>query len=353
MDLDLIAREFPLETVYLNTASQGVLPHRTRAALHDAVEDFGTGRATFAPYEELAARARAAYGRIAGARADRVALGTSVTVHVGMIATALPPGAEVLCAEQEFSAVVAPFAARPDLRVRIVPLEELAAEVRPSTALVAVALVQSVDGRIADLPALRAATRAHGARLLIDTSQAAGWLPLDADDADYVVCGAFKWLAAPRGVSFLTVREGAEDGVSPCFVGWFAAEDPATATYGPVTEVAKSARRFDVLPPFLPYAGAAHSLELLASLDLAEIHAHDLGLAARFRAGLERVGIAPLPDTSAGRSAIVALPGLGHAAGRVAEAGIQGAERGGNLRFSFHLYNTGAEVDRLLDALAG
>lgn len=47
------------------------------------------------------------------------------------------------------------------------------------------------------------------------------------------------------------------------------------------------------------------------------------------------------------------MPGLGHAAEGLAEAGIHVSARAGNLRAAFHLYNTAADVDRLLDVLSG
>lgn len=116
---------------------------------------------------------------------------------MGLVAASLEPGAEVLAPEGEFSSVVSPFAVRGDLKTRYVPLEELAASVRPETALVAFSAVQSADGRIADLDAIRAAAGAHGARTLLDASQSAGWLPLDAGAYDYTVTGGFKFLLCP------------------------------------------------------------------------------------------------------------------------------------------------------------
>jgi selenocysteine lyase/cysteine desulfurase len=52
-------------------------------------------------------------------------------------------------------------------------------------------------------------------------------------------------------------------------------------------------------------------------------------------------------------SAIVSVPGLGHRQPELGRAGIQVSDRAGNLRAAFHLYNTAAEVDRLLDVLSG
>ncbi len=80
------------------------------------------------------------------------------------------------------------------------------------------------------------------------------------------------------------------------------------------------------------------------------VRAHDLSLADRFRAGLATLGHEPLPAPG---SPIVSVPGLGRMQPELSAAGIQVSNRAGNLRASFHLYNTAADVDRLLDALSG
>ncbi|MEE1930592.1 aminotransferase class V-fold PLP-dependent enzyme [Streptomyces sp. TRM 70351] len=339
--------EFTPRTTYLNTASHGLLPARTTAALAAAVAEMAEGRADLAVYGERAGEARAAYAGVVGIPAERVALGSSVAVHVALVAHALPSGAEVLAVDGDFASLVTPFAVRRDLKLRSVPLEELAGAVRPGTALVAVSAAQSADGRVADLAAVGAAARAHGARLLVDTTQSTGWLPLEPDVADYTVCGAYKWLLCPRGVSFLTVP-GDGGGLEPLHAGWVAGEDLWNSTYGPVTELARSARRFDESPPHLPYLGAAASLGLVAGLGVEAIGRHNRALAARFRAGVAGLGRPAVPADSP----IVAVPGLGAATGALAREGIRVADRAGHLRAAFHLYNTDADVDRLLEALA-
>ncbi len=52
-------------------------------------------------------------------------------------------------------------------------------------------------------------------------------------------------------------------------------------------------------------------------------------------------------------SPIVAVPGLGHRQDQLSRAGIRVSDRAGNLRAAFHLYNSTADVDHLLNALAG
>lgn len=352
LDADLVRAQYTPATTYLNTASSGLLPARAADAMRSAIVDMAEGRSPdslFADVEE----ARAAFARIAGVPVSRVATGGSVAVYSGLIAASLPAGAEVLTAEGDFSSTVNPFHVRGDLKVRAVPLDALPDAVRPGTALVAVSAAQSADGRIADVPALRAATRAHSARLYVDVSQASGWYPVAAHaaDADYLASVAFKWLTCPRGAVFFVGPADAEgfDALAPVFGGWVSGENPWDSCYGPVTEPARSARRFDESQSLVAYTGARQSLALIEELGPEAIHAHDLALADRFRAGLARIGHEPVPSPG---SPIVSVPELGVRQDELRRAGIEVSNRAGNLRASFHLYNTPADVDRLLDALS-
>ncbi|MEV8228154.1 aminotransferase class V-fold PLP-dependent enzyme [Streptomyces sp. NPDC079167] len=343
------ATEFASETTYLNTSSCGLLPRRAVEAVKALASDSAVGvRGGVGSFESVDAT-RAGFARIAGVAPARVAVGGSVATHVGLVAASLPAGAEVLAPTGEFSSVVSPFAVRGDLKMRYVPLIELADAVRPGTAIVAFSAVQSSDGRVADLDAVRAAAAAHGARTMLDASQSAGWLPLDAGAYDYTVTGGYKFLMGPRGTSFLTVTEEAQPTLPALYAGWVAAEDRWNSTYGPVEKLAADARRFDEPVAFLAYHGAERSLDLLAEVGVDSVYAHATGLAARFREGLASIGHEAVPGTSA----IVAVPGLGAREPDLAAAGVMVSARAGNLRAAFHLYNTEADVDHALDVLSG
>ncbi|WP_411106171.1 aminotransferase class V-fold PLP-dependent enzyme [Streptomyces sp. cmx-4-9] len=347
--IDAVRAEFTHATTYLNTATAGLLPRSAVAAVRELAEAAGAGVPAGHGDFDRVDRVRAAYARLVGVDVQRVALGSAVATHVGLVAAALPPGAEVLCPEGDFASVINPFVVRGDLKVRFVPLEAVAEGVGPGTALVALSAVQSADGRLADLAAVRAATLRYGARMLVDVTQAAGWLPFDASPYDYTVAAGYKWLLGSRGASYLTVSEEAQEGLTPLHAGWVAAEVPHEATYGPMVQLARGARRFDESPAFLPYYAAEASLALLERIGIGAVHAHGTALAARYRAGLARLGHEPVP----GGSPIVAVPGLAGRQPALLEAGIATAARAGALRASFHLYTTEADVDRLLDALAG
>ncbi|MGW1493384.1 aminotransferase class V-fold PLP-dependent enzyme [Streptomyces sp. NPDC002402] len=341
--------EFAPQMTYLNTSTCGMLPRRAVEAVKLLADELAAGRPGGAGEWSAVTDVRQSFARLSGVDEGRVAVGGSVSVHVGLIASSLHPGAEVLFPEGEYASVITPFTVRGDLKVRYAPLEQLADAVGPGTSMVAFSSVQSSDGRIADMPAIRAAAAAHGARTLVDASQSAGWLPLDAAAWDFTVTGAFKFLLCPRGVSFLTVTEEAQETLVPIHAGTFAAEDLWATTYGRIEELARSARRFDEPPAFLSYHGAKESLALLEETGIDAVHAHDTVLARRFRDGLTELGHRPVP----GDSAIVAVPGLGDRVPGLAAAGVIVSERAGNLRAAFHLYNTAADVDWALDVLSG
>lgn len=338
--------EFALTSTYLNTASCGVLPRRAVVAITSLVDELAAGRPGGAGDYAALGAARASFARLCGVGEDRVAAGSSLAGQVALVAAALPPGAEVLFPEGDFTSLITPFAIRGDLVLRYAPLKALADSVRPGTALVAFSAVQSVDGRIADFAAVREAAAVHGARTLVDTSQSAGWLPLDAGTFDATVTCGYKFLMGLRGVCFLTVTEDAQRTLRPLNAGNFASVD--WPMYGPVEHLAPDARRFDESPAYAAYHGAVASLALLEEVGVAAVHRHVTGLAGRFTAGLDALGLSAVATDSA----IVAVPGAGDRVERLARAGVVASARAGNLRFSFHLYNTPEHVDRALDALA-
>ena len=191
--------------------------------------------------------------------------------------------------------------------------------------------VQSSDGVLADLDSIRAATNRHDAQMLVDITQAAGWLPVDAGRFEVTVCGGYKWLLAPRGTAFMTVTDEAASRLVPHAAGWYAGADRWDSIYGAPLRLADDARRFDISPAWHSWVGQAESLDLLTSIDPMALHAHCVGLANRLRAGIG------LPE---GDSAIVSLRVAAGAAERLAAANVVASMRAGRLRLSFHLANS-------------
>lgn len=304
-----------------------------------------SGAASPAYYDGSVVRARNAFARIAGVDVDRVSIGSQSSVFAGMIAASVPDGAEVLCVDGDFSSVVFPFLQhdRRGVRVRHVPLAALADSIGDDTWLVVYSLVQSATGERADARAIRSAASRVGARILCDTTQAAGWVPLEPDTADATICHAYKWLCSPRGVCFFTVAPAFAAELLPINAGWYAGEDPWVSCYGPSAPLAASARRFDVSPAWQAMAAAAPALELFAEADIRAVHDHDVALADALA---ERLS---LPSQG---GAILTWPDAdGHDLRALTDAGIVASGRAGRARVAFHVWNDGDDVERAATAL--
>lgn len=338
--------EFDPDVVYLNTATLGLPPRRSLDALQDAVAQWRAGRAHAPDYDAPLTAARSSYAAMVGVAASEVAVGSQVSVFAGLVAAALPGGSEVLTVSGEFTSIVFPFLAQAGrgVRVREVPLEHLADAVGADTSLVAVSAVQSADGRLADLEALAAASDATGTRVLLDTTQAVGWLPVAAGRFAYTVGAGYKWLLAPRGTCFFTVGPELAAELVPHTAGWYAGAQPWASIYGGPLRLAEDARRFDLSPAWHSWIAQAPALDLLAEVGPVALHAHALGLANRLRAAL---------DLPAGDSAIVSLVADPDVGSRLTAADIVGSFRAGRLRLSFHVNNSEGDADRVAEVLTG
>ena len=337
-----IAELFSPETAYLNTAGYGLPPRPAVEALERVVDQWRHGRTPWTEWQESVDVARGLFASLVGVLPDDVAVGTQVSTFVGLVALSLPAGARVVAPEEEFTSVLFPLLARDDLRVELVPLDELVNAITEGVDLVAVSAVQSADGRLADLDAIARAAGAAGALTLVDSTQACGWLPFDAARFDYTVCATYKWLLAPRGCAFMTARPEAAGRLTPHLAGWFNADPPA-ASYGGPLRIASTARRFDLSPAWFSWVAQAPALKVLLDVGIDVVRDHDVAMANRFRAGLG------LPESD---SAIVSVAPPNGARGELDAAGVMYADHGELLRFSFHLYTTEEHVDRAISSFS-
>ncbi len=330
---------------YLAACTLGLPSRDTVDALAADAAAWADARVSAAGYGDLVEDVRTSFAELVGVDHSRVAIGSQVSVMAGMVAASVPDGAEVLCVDGDFSSMVFPFLAQAHrgVTVRHAPLADLAEYIGPATWLVAFSLVQSATGAIADADAIVSAARAHGARTFCDTTQATGWLPVDATQFDATTCHAYKWLCSPRGVAFLTVSPEFQAQLRPTQVGWYAGADPWASCYGPGMNLAADARQFDVSPAWQAWVGARPAIDLFRRLDIAEVHDHAVALGDALCDGL---------DIARQGQAIVTWPDAGGSdVARLAAAGITASARAGRARVAFHLWNSADDVADVLTAL--
>ncbi len=333
------------EPGYFNTASYGLPPRPATEAVNSVLADWRAGRTSWEPWDAYVGGARESFARLVGVPVADVAIGSTVSERLGLVATALPDGARVLVPDGEYTSNLFPWLVHGDRGVEVVtaPLSDLPERIDARTTMVAFSLVQSASGAVAPFEKIVAAARHHGALVIVDATQACGWLPVDASEVDALAVHAYKWLMSPRGSAFVALSPRLRERMRPISAGWYAGDDPHTSYYGLPLRLAADARRFDTSPAWFSWVGTRPALEVVERIGVAAIHAHDVGLANRLRSGL---GLEP------GDSAIVSAD-VPDAEAKLARAGIRASVRAGRLRLACHIYTTDADVDRALEILTG
>jgi selenocysteine lyase/cysteine desulfurase len=340
MTLDTIVRSFSGGSKYLNTTHYGLWPIAAVEDMRRAASDFGNGSFDTAARDASLESSRQCFAQLVGVAGSGVAVGHSVSPFVGLVASSIPEGSKVLVVEDDFTSLTMPFVVHSDrLKLVRVSVEEFVDAVDESIDVAVVSAVQSANGTVIDLDALAAKRQELDVRIILDVTQAAGWLPINAGRFDVVVAAAYKWLLCPRGVAFSYFSEEMIEAVRPIYAGWYSAKDIHTGYYGTDVELASSARKFDISPSGINWIGAAPALSLLAECGVENINIHNTSLANQFRRELH------MPVSN---SAIVTLPISPDAIARLNARGIRfgvlEGKRAGYARFAFHLYNTAEDA---------
>jgi selenocysteine lyase/cysteine desulfurase len=371
---------------HLNNAGAALVPAQVRQAIdaHLDLEDELGG------YEAREARAEAIaavgddLGRLLGARGRNIALTqNSTTAFAGALsAFDFRPGDRILTSRADYASnqiMYLSLARRLGVDIVRVPdlaeggidpdaVRELIRRRRPT--LVALTWVPTNSGLVQAVGPVGGVCREAGVPYLVDACQAVGQMPVDATalGCDYLAGTARKFLRGPRGIGFLYVSDAAlAAGAHPLLVDMHG----ATWTDPDRFELAPDARRFEsweIAQALVLGLGAAIRYALDVGLDTARDRSHSLAAYARARLG-ELPAVRVL-DRGADLGAIVTVEPGGRPA---AEIKLALRARGINtssperedavidmdekmtasaIRISPHYYNTAAEVDRAVEALA-
>lgn len=374
-DVDQLRRtEFPWteQTVYLNNASVGPLPERTRRVL----EEFNQKRA--APFQlpdreliSIMAESRRLAAELVGAVPEEIALTINTGFGLSLAARALPLGAGdiVLASDREFPANVYPWMLLKDIGVTLElapttpqgwPDEEylLNRLQDPRVRVLAVSLVQFSNGYTVDLARLSTATRAAGAYLVVDAIQGLGQIPIDVQTTpvDILACGAQKWLLSPWGSGFVYVRRELITTLRPAITGWMAFE--GTDDFSRLTQyndtLRGDARRFELITlPYQDFAGMNASLKLLLELGIPAIARHLEKLHQPLIAWAAESGASIVSPLDRSRSGILCLAprDVGASFRALKAARVVCSLREGAIRLSPHAYNTIEEMEQVAEIL--
>ena len=327
--------------------------------------------------------ARARVQRFVNARsAGEIVFTKGATEAINLVATSwggtfLGEGDEVVLSVLEHHANIVPWQLlreRVGIVLKVVPTDEQGAFpldayealVGPRTKLVALTHVSNALGTVVPVAEVVRIAHASGAKVLIDGAQGIVHQPVDVQalDVDFYCFSGHK-LYGPSGIGVLYGKEALLAAMPPYQGGGDMIE---RVTFERTTFAPPPARFEAGTPPIAAATGLHAAIDYVASFDQAAVSAHEHDLLAYAIERLGALNSIRLYGTAPGKAAIISftiddvhphdIGTILDQAGVAVRVGHHCAQPlmdhfgiAGTVRASFGLYNTRADVDRLIDGL--
>lgn len=280
----------------------------------------------------------------------------------------LAPGDEILLLENEYPSNVYPWEHWREKGVVLKTaacgaspgqfLENFVTAITSRTRVAALSAVHWCTGMPLPLEEIGRVCAERNVELIVDGSQGVGLRLIDprACGIGCMAFSAWKWLLGPLGLGAMYIARDRLDKVKTIFKGTESVVDDTR--YLPYkTELKPSADRFVYSTGnFGDWIYFEASLEWLAALGFAAVRERIAFLARHLEGRLREAGFTPASEGFGWESGIVAVakPGVdsGAAVRALKAKGIIAAERLGRIRFSPHVLNSVAQLDRAAAALA-
>ncbi|MFJ8141147.1 aminotransferase class V-fold PLP-dependent enzyme [Streptomyces sp. NPDC096013] len=386
MDIDALRQDTPgtMNRVHLNNAGAGLLSRRTLKAMTSHLElEAAIGGYEAADQERDRIDATHAHiARLVGGQAEEIALFDNSTHawNAAFYSLTFKPGDRILTGRDEYGSSVLAYlqtARRHGAEIVVVPDDEdgqldtaaLADLIDERTKLVGVTHIPTSGGLVNPAAEIGRITRAAGVPFLLDATQSVGQFPVDVAEigCDMLTATGRKFLRGPRGTGFLWVRPEALEYLDPHVTEIEAATWDGERGF----RWHDGARRFETWEvSYSNVLGLSEAVQQALELGMDEIGRRTVALGADLRDRLDALPGVTTYDLGRDRCAIVtakvdAVP-TADVAAALAKQGISVSttvpehsqldteNRGVHplVRLSPHYYNTEAELDQAVDAIA-
>ncbi|MEM9761835.1 MAG: cysteine desulfurase [Pseudomonadota bacterium] len=394
-DVDRIRQDFPIlerevngvPLVYLDSASSAQKPkavlERVQAAYGEEYANVHRGLHTLSNLStENYEAVRGILARFLGAGEDEIIFTRGSTEALNLVAYGwgrhLKEGDEIVLSVMEHHANIVPWhflRERHGIKLVWVPVDDQGAldaqavidAMGPRTRMVAVTHMSNVLGTVVDVKTIAAAARERGIVTVIDGSQAVVHMPVDVTDlgVDFYAITGHK-LYGPNASGALFARRERQAEMRPFMGGG----DMIREVHEDRVEYQDGPMKFEAgTPAIVPIIGLGAAIEYLESIGMENIAAHEAELRDYAKAKLDGINWLTTYGDAPGKGAIFsfALQGGAHPhdistvvdkKGVAVRAGHHCAQPlmdhlgvNATCRASFGMYNTKAEVDRLVESL--
>jgi len=243
--------EFPIleNTVYMISNSLGAMPK----AVYDKLREYGDIWVTrgVRAWEEAWWKAPLEVGnlvgKIIGADPDEVTIQTNITMCESTIISCFDFSGKrnkIVFTDMNFPSIIYLYQQQTKIGAKLeivktedgvtVPTEKILDAIDEETLLVPISHVLFRSSYIQDAKAIIEKAHSVGAKVILDTYQSAGTVPIDVKEleVDFLVGGTLKWLCGGPGLAFMYVRPDLARELKPKLTGWMAHENPFSFDVG-------------------------------------------------------------------------------------------------------------------------
>ncbi len=370
---DLRTNEFPITATktFLAHAAMSPFPRSTTAAINEYVTRVSNEGQWEYLYADAETEARQFAAVLLGAEPEEIALVSSTSMGLSMIAAGIKweAGDNVIIADGDFPSNIYPWLnlQRQGVQVKFIPrnnegivtLKDIAALVDKNTRLVSLSTVNYVTGYRINVSAIGEYLHRRNILFCLDAIQSLGVFPIDTKNVDFLAAGANKWLMGPVGIGILYVKKKHINKLNPILAGWKCVQDNHNYVCYNLNFV-ESAKRFEPgCVSLTGIIGLHAALKLLLDINIDNIaerlkYFRKMLLPALREKGYEVFGD-DNPETCSGITTfysgtqdILELRNQLDAKGIVISL-REGLNGGQCIRAAPHFYNTGEEINWFLD----
>ncbi len=369
--------EFPVaeKSIFMAHAGVCILPRRVTRAMQEYLEMCSLQHQESGDVWRHLNETRVIAGKLIGAKASEISLLGPTSLGLSLVANGLPwqAGDEIVCYHDDYPANVYPWMDLQRLGVVVkfiqtdapgaVTVEAVEQALSAKTKFVALASVHFFTGARIDVNAIGQMLRQRGILFCLDAIQTLGAFDTSVEYVDFLSADAHKWMLGPMAAGIFYVREEVQELLRPSLVGAWNVRSPNFIAQDEVV-FEKGGRRYE--PGVLNAAGIygmRAGLEMLLEFGIENVSHRLLTLKRHLVPRLQALGFEVLPPTdgasasgitTATRSGGVPLERVfDHLTAHQVVVSLRHNRAGvPHLRFSPHVYNTEAEIDRVVELIA-
>jgi cysteine desulfurase/selenocysteine lyase len=374
LDIESLRADFPglREWTYLDNAFICLYPRQVREGYDEFLDQWmnfkpSGAKTILGEWLEKANKVRGMIAAFIGAAANEIALTTCTGSGLNIVinGTKWEKGDNVVFPEHEHNPMDTYTLRRHGVESRPVKVEEgkvefsdLEKAVDNNTKIVQISQVSYVNGFRFDLREVSEIAHAHGARVLVDSTQALGALATDVkkENVDYVSAAPYKYLMGPAGLAFLYVSSEYLGDLEPDRIGWKNQLWEGDRAEDPLDDL-NAAEKFEYgTIHFQGVYGLERSLEYINNIGIDKIEKRVMSLTDHLWSRLSELG-RKMYTPPGNRAPIVSFyqnDSIDIAAKLMREkVKVTGREaHGGHIRVSSHFYNTSEDIDLFIEKLS-